>query len=169
MSDSAPTALQAIKLLAVYLSSPGSRVRRGLLRPRACPPSAPAPWRRAHRRLRAPQESVLESLATLLADTSVANNPTLLLMAANVQALAGNLPEALKLCHAVQNLELCAPAAPRGTSAARRTVAASTLRRMRTAACLAPGRAAAPRALRHVVSGAQALTRSGASLSRRGR
>jgi hypothetical protein len=52
---------------------------------------------------------VLESFAALLADSSVASNPTLLLMAANVYALEGNAPEALKLCNAVQNLELCAP------------------------------------------------------------
>lgn len=31
-------------------------------------------------------------------------------MAANVEALEGNYPEALKHCHAVQNLELCVPA-----------------------------------------------------------
>ncbi len=50
---------------------------------------------------------MLDSLAALLADASVANNPTLLLMAANVYALEGNFPEALKACNAVQNLELC--------------------------------------------------------------
>ena len=55
------------------------------------------------------QESVLEQMAALLSDSSVSHHPTLLLMAANIEALEGNFPEALKHCHAVQNLELCAP------------------------------------------------------------
>jgi hypothetical protein len=56
---------------------------------------------------------VLEQLAALMADASVAHHPTVLLMAAHIYALEGNFPEALKACNAVQNLELCAPRARR--------------------------------------------------------
>ena len=77
----------------------------------------------------------MEQMAALLSDSSVAHNPTLLLMAANVEALEGNFPEALKHCHAVQNLELCAPArrrglrcrAPRRSAPARASVATQAL------------------------------------------
>ena len=48
-------------------------------------------------------------MAALLSDSSVSHHPTLLLMAANIEALEGKFPEALKHCHAVQNLELCVP------------------------------------------------------------
>jgi hypothetical protein len=58
-------------------------------------------------------------MAALLSDSSVSHHPTLLLMAANIEALEGNYPEALKHCHAVQNLELCAPRPGGQGSAAR--------------------------------------------------
>ena len=79
----------------------------------------------------------MEQMAALLSDSSVAHNPTLLLMAANVEALEGNFPEALKHCHAVQNLELCAPR-PRQRAALPR---AATQR-----ACARLGRHASPSA-----------------------
>ena len=62
---------------------------------------------------------MLESLAALLSDASVSHHPTLLLMAANIEALEGNYPEALKHCHAAQSLELCAPGARWGRGGAR--------------------------------------------------
>jgi len=48
-------------------------------------------------------------MAALLSDSSVSHHPTLLLMAANVEAMEGNFPEALKHCNAAQSLELCVP------------------------------------------------------------
>ena len=117
ISDSAPTALQAVKLFAIYTSQPAARVRP--LRPTSRPlpgtlipnelcfaPGAALVLTQPPPRT---QESVLEQMAALLSDSSVSHHPMLLLMAANVEALEGNFPEALKHCHAVQNLELCAP------------------------------------------------------------
>jgi coatomer protein complex subunit epsilon len=70
ISDSAPTALQAVKQLALYLSSADKR------------------------------PGVLAALEALRSDPAVALNASLLLVLASVYAREGQYPEALKACHA---------------------------------------------------------------------
>lgn len=93
VSDSSPTALRAVRLLAQYTAQPASRVRHltSASSHASHPPRQPA---------------VLEALTALKADAAVALNPTLLLCAASVAAAEGDYPEALKLCHATPHLEL---------------------------------------------------------------
>jgi len=78
INDDAPTALQAVKLLAVYLSDNNEK------------------------------EKVLSTMQEWLADPSCASNVTLLNMAATVYQFEGNFVEALKCCHGAQSLELMA-------------------------------------------------------------
>ncbi len=106
IGDSAPTALQAIKLLATYLSNEAQRVRpqRRASAPTPEAPSGPL----TPVAVPASQPSVLASLEALLSDAAVGNNHTVLLCAASVYAREGNYPEALKACNAVPHLELLA-------------------------------------------------------------
>jgi len=78
ISEDAPTALQAVKLLARYLADEGEK------------------------------ESVLSTLGSWLQDPACSNNTTLLLMAAVVYQAEGNLVDALKCCHSSSHLELMA-------------------------------------------------------------
>mmetsp|Transcript_17989 Transcript_17989/g.61295 ORF Transcript_17989/g.61295 Transcript_17989/m.61295 type:complete len:290 (-) Transcript_17989:228-1097(-) len=75
ITDSAPTALQSVKLLAQYLSSPAQK------------------------------ESAVAALGELLEDPSCSSNPTLLLMAATVYAHEGRHSDALRCCHSGGGLE----------------------------------------------------------------
>ena len=76
VSSSSPTALQAVRLLAVYLKD-------GLQK-----------------------EGVLEQVGAWTIDPTAASNPTVLLVAAMVYALEDNYVEALRICHNAANLEL---------------------------------------------------------------
>lgn len=78
ISDNAPTALQAVKLLATYLSDSGDK------------------------------DSVLSTMQEWLSDPSCASSVTLQLMAATVFQFEANYVEALKCCHGAQSLELMA-------------------------------------------------------------
>lgn len=109
ISDSAPTALQAVKLYAKSLSGGEAVQARARIRASVVPRTVlltrsklPCVFRH--------QAEVLAAFEQLLADPAVALNPTVLLCCAQVHARAGAAPEALKLCHAVQNLELCVAA-----------------------------------------------------------
>eukprot|EP00249_Psilotum_nudum_P008957 c21617_g1_i1 orf=523-1392(+) len=76
--DSAPIALQAVKLLALYFLDGGRK------------------------------EEVLSSLKLWLADTAIASNPTLLLVTGTVYMHEQDYNEALKYTHVGSSLELCA-------------------------------------------------------------
>eukprot|EP00887_Chlorella_sp_A99_P005270 scaffold1.g5270.t1 len=79
IGPTSPAALQAVRLLAVYL-------KQG----------------------EAGREGVLEQVAGWLADPASASNVTVLLVAATVYALEGNYVEALRICHNAASLELLA-------------------------------------------------------------
>ncbi|CAM6116918.1 unnamed protein product [Calypogeia fissa] len=78
ISSSAPTALQAVKLLALYLSGGDKK------------------------------GTALTSIKEWLADSALASNPTLLLVAGTIYAHEGMYNDALKLTHAGGTLDLCA-------------------------------------------------------------
>jgi coatomer protein complex subunit epsilon len=78
ISEDAPTALQAVKLLAQYLSDEGAK------------------------------DTVISTLGQWLTDPACANNTTLALMATSVYQAEGNLVDALKCCHSTTSLELMA-------------------------------------------------------------
>ncbi|KAJ4836078.1 hypothetical protein Tsubulata_010702, partial [Turnera subulata] len=76
IDDSAPTPLQAVKLLALYLSTPGNK------------------------------ESVISSLKEWLADPAIANNPILRLIAGTIFVFEEDYNEALKYTNAGGTMEL---------------------------------------------------------------
>lgn len=78
IDDSAPTSLQAVKLLALYLASGESK------------------------------EGPLSSLKEWLSDAAIASNPTLQLVAGTIYAHEEDYNEALKYTHGGQTLDLCA-------------------------------------------------------------
>lgn len=78
ITDDAPTSLQAVKLLAMYLSDESKK------------------------------DHVLSTIQEWLADPSCSSNVTLLLMAAMIFTNEGNNVEALKCCHSASSLELMA-------------------------------------------------------------
>jgi len=78
INDSAPTALQAVKMLAVYLSRPFEK------------------------------EKVLETIVEWLSDSALMANATVLLVAATIYSHEGNFNDALKCCHSALSLELMA-------------------------------------------------------------
>eukprot|EP00197_Chlamydomonas_leiostraca_P002157 CAMPEP_0202858162 /NCGR_PEP_ID=MMETSP1391-20130828/812_1 /ASSEMBLY_ACC=CAM_ASM_000867 /TAXON_ID=1034604 /ORGANISM="Chlamydomonas leiostraca, Strain SAG 11-49" /LENGTH=288 /DNA_ID=CAMNT_0049537049 /DNA_START=25 /DNA_END=891 /DNA_ORIENTATION=- len=76
IKDSAATGLQAVKLLAQYLSGKKSK------------------------------DSVINTFTEWLGDSACNRNPTVLLMAGIVHMHEGNYAEALKICHVGLNLEM---------------------------------------------------------------
>lgn len=78
ISDSSPTALQAVKLLAKYLADPSSK------------------------------DQILQTITDLMQDSAVGKNPTLLLIAGTIHAHEKNYEEALKITNsgASGNLDL---------------------------------------------------------------
>jgi coatomer protein complex subunit epsilon len=76
ISPSAPTAFQALRLLALYLSDPTKK------------------------------EQAVEGIQDLLSDPATANNTTLILAAASILSHEGNYADALKFTHASTNLEV---------------------------------------------------------------
>jgi len=78
ITDEAPTSLQAVKLLATYLSDDSKK------------------------------EKVMSTMQEWLADPSCSSNITLLLMASILYSNEGNDVEALKCCHSASSLELMA-------------------------------------------------------------
>eukprot|EP00775_Hariotina_reticulata_P010026 gene10026-10182_t len=85
VKDSAPMALQAVKLLAKYL---GSRIAK------ASPARTVDP------------EEALETVGQWVSDPICNNNPHVLLVAGLIYANEGNYVEALKACHSGQSLEM---------------------------------------------------------------
>eukprot|EP00850_Spirogloea_muscicola_P016475 SM000133S26841 [mRNA] locus=s133:397481:399500:- [translate_table: standard] len=78
IGPSAPTALQAIKILALYLSGADGK------------------------------DQALSSLQELLSDAALLNNPTLLLVAGTIYSHEQNYTEALKFTNSGSTLDLCA-------------------------------------------------------------
>mmetsp|Transcript_22348 Transcript_22348/g.31084 ORF Transcript_22348/g.31084 Transcript_22348/m.31084 type:complete len:292 (-) Transcript_22348:292-1167(-) len=78
ISEDAPTALQAVKLFAVYLSD-------------------------EHKK-----DSVISTMQEWLSDPACSSNIQLLLMAASMLSYEGNYVDALKCCHSASSLELMA-------------------------------------------------------------
>jgi coatomer protein complex subunit epsilon len=78
ISDAAPTALQAVKLLALYLSGGAQK------------------------------DKALSGLLEWLSDSAVSSNPTLLLIAGMINTHEQNYNEALKYTHVGGTLDLCA-------------------------------------------------------------
>lgn len=79
VTDGAPMALQAVKLLARYVNSNGAE-----------------------------SDAILATITEWLADPACSTNPTVLLMAATIYAREGNYNEALKCSHVGTTLDLMA-------------------------------------------------------------
>jgi coatomer protein complex subunit epsilon len=114
ISDAAPTALLAVKLLAQYLSgkvgkvSAAARAQERARQPAggahsltsgpapACVPLPPPPW----------QDTVLSTAQDWLADPACNRNATVLLICGMIYASEENYVEALKCCHTGTTLEM---------------------------------------------------------------
>lgn len=114
MSDSAPQALQAVKLLAQYTAAHVPKVSSAALlrcagRCPRCPLGACADTQ-AHLALHyvmLAQDAALDTVRSWLADPICSSNPTVLLVAGLLFLREGDCVEALKACHGGQTLELC--------------------------------------------------------------